>query len=182
MRRHGFQTAVVLVGPGLKFGGALEDLTAHWTTTALDETAQIDFEGEGAGLLSVSRHDVAGMRVAFFSRCRWHVGCVLLEMPARSLLACGLLSSRDVSYIVAGRASATWSRRRSAPISPRTCLPTVSGSSILCAAAAAAESEQSHAYLRPDEREVSRHDIAGIWVAFFSRCQRYRCGQEGLAR
>ena len=24
---------------------------------------------------------------------------------------------------------------------------------------------------------VSRHDIAGIWVAFFSRCQRYRCQQ-----
>ena len=24
---------------------------------------------------------------------------------------------------------------------------------------------------------VSRHDIAGIWVAFFSRCQRYRCRQ-----
>ena len=24
---------------------------------------------------------------------------------------------------------------------------------------------------------VSRHDIAGIWVAFFSRCQRYRCWQ-----
>ena len=23
--------------------------------------------------------------------------------------------------------------------------------------------------------EVSCHDIAGIWVAFFSRCQRYRC-------
>ena len=22
---------------------------------------------------------------------------------------------------------------------------------------------------------VSCHDIAGIWVAFFSRCQRYRC-------
>ena len=22
---------------------------------------------------------------------------------------------------------------------------------------------------------VSGHDIAGIWVAFFSRCQRYRC-------
>ena len=22
---------------------------------------------------------------------------------------------------------------------------------------------------------VSRHDIAGVWVAFFSRCQRYRC-------
>ena len=22
---------------------------------------------------------------------------------------------------------------------------------------------------------VSRHDIARIWVAFFSRCQRYRC-------
>ena len=22
---------------------------------------------------------------------------------------------------------------------------------------------------------VSRHDIAGIWVAFFSRCQRHRC-------
>ena len=22
---------------------------------------------------------------------------------------------------------------------------------------------------------VSRHDIAGIWVALFSRCQRYRC-------
>ena len=27
---------------------------------------------------------------------------------------------------------------------------------------------------------VSRHDIAGIWVAFFSRCQRYRCGQGGI--
>ena len=26
---------------------------------------------------------------------------------------------------------------------------------------------------------VSRHDIAGIWVAFFSRCRRYRCGQGG---
>ena len=24
---------------------------------------------------------------------------------------------------------------------------------------------------------VSGHDIAGIWVAFFSRCQRYCCGQ-----
>ena len=24
---------------------------------------------------------------------------------------------------------------------------------------------------------VSCHDTAGIWVAFFSRCQRYRCGQ-----
>ena len=23
--------------------------------------------------------------------------------------------------------------------------------------------------------DVSRQDIAGIWVAFFSRCQRYRC-------
>ena len=26
-----------------------------------------------------------------------------------------------------------------------------------------------------DDRAVSRHDIADIWVAFFSRCQRYRC-------
>ena len=26
------------------------------------------------------------------------------------------------------------------------------------------------------EENVSCHDIAGIWVAFFSRCQRYRCG------
>ena len=25
---------------------------------------------------------------------------------------------------------------------------------------------------------MSRHDIAAIWVAFFSRCQRYRCGQD----
>ena len=24
---------------------------------------------------------------------------------------------------------------------------------------------------------VSCHDITGIWLAFFSRCQRYRCGQ-----
>ena len=29
---------------------------------------------------------------------------------------------------------------------------------------------------------VSRHDIAGIWVAFFSRCQRYRCGQVVLTQ
>ena len=27
------------------------------------------------------------------------------------------------------------------------------------------------------EEAVSCHNIAGIWVAFFSRCQRYRCGQ-----
>ena len=25
------------------------------------------------------------------------------------------------------------------------------------------------------EPNVRRHDIAGTWVAFFSRCQRYRC-------
>ena len=29
----------------------------------------------------------------------------------------------------------------------------------------------------PLSHVVSRHDIAGIWVAFFRRCQRYRCGQ-----
>ena len=29
----------------------------------------------------------------------------------------------------------------------------------------------------PAETVVSRHDIAGIWVASFSRCQRCRCGQ-----
>ena len=28
---------------------------------------------------------------------------------------------------------------------------------------------------RLDAVDVSRHDIAAIWVAFFSRCQRYRC-------
>ena len=28
---------------------------------------------------------------------------------------------------------------------------------------------------------VSRHDIAGIWVAFFQRCQRYRCGGQDIA-
>ena len=27
------------------------------------------------------------------------------------------------------------------------------------------------------QRNVSRHDIAGIWVAFFHECQQYRCGQ-----
>ena len=26
--------------------------------------------------------------------------------------------------------------------------------------------------------DVSHHDIAGIWVAFFSRCQRYPCRQD----
>ena len=90
-RRHGFQTAVVLVGPGLKFGGALEDLTAHWTTTALDETAHIGFEGEGAGLLSVSRHDVAGIWAAFFSRCQrdrcWQGIRDLVKATQRSNLA-----------------------------------------------------------------------------------------------
>ncbi len=29
-------------------------------------------------------------------------------------------------------------------------------------------------------RRVSRHDIAGIWVAFFSRCQRYSLPTGGL--
>ena len=29
---------------------------------------------------------------------------------------------------------------------------------------------------------VSRHAIAGIWVAFFSRCQRCRCGQGTIIR
>ena len=28
---------------------------------------------------------------------------------------------------------------------------------------------------------VSRHDIAAVWVAFFSRCQRYCCRQAGDA-
>ena len=28
---------------------------------------------------------------------------------------------------------------------------------------------------------VSRHNIAGIWVAFFLRCQRYRCRQVDYA-
>ena len=27
---------------------------------------------------------------------------------------------------------------------------------------------------------VSRHDIAAVWVAFFSRWQRYRCGQGSI--
>ena len=26
-------------------------------------------------------------------------------------------------------------------------------------------------------KSVSSHDIAGVWVAFFSRCPRYRCWQ-----
>ena len=26
--------------------------------------------------------------------------------------------------------------------------------------------------------QVSGHDIAGIWVAFFKECQQYRCGQD----
>ena len=30
-------------------------------------------------------------------------------------------------------------------------------------------------FKRGDVGHVSCHDIAGIWVAFFSRCQRYRC-------
>ena len=29
---------------------------------------------------------------------------------------------------------------------------------------------------------VSRHDIAGIWVAFFQECQQHHCGQEAEAR
>ena len=29
-----------------------------------------------------------------------------------------------------------------------------------------------------DGSRVSRHDIAGIWVAFFQECQQYRCGQD----
>ena len=29
----------------------------------------------------------------------------------------------------------------------------------------------------PHAPNVSHHDTAAIWVAFFSRCQRYRCGQ-----
>ena len=52
---HGFQTAMVLAGPGVDFTGELADLTAHWTTAALTETAQIEFEGEGAELLSQIR-------------------------------------------------------------------------------------------------------------------------------
>ena len=33
----------------------------------------------------------------------------------------------------------------------------------------------AQAGVSPDRLHVSRHDIAAIWVAFFSRCQRYRC-------
>ena len=28
--------------------------------------------------------------------------------------------------------------------------------------------------------EVSGHDIAGIWVAFFQECQQYRCGTDAI--
>jgi len=31
--------------------------------------------------------------------------------------------------------------------------------------------------ITPEDMGVSRHDIAGLWVAF-TRCQRYRCGQD----
>ena len=36
-------------------------------------------------------------------------------------------------------------------------------------------------YIEATLAAVRRHDIAAIWVAFFSRCQRYRCGQEAAA-
>ena len=52
---HGFQTAMVLAGPGVTFAGELGHLSAHWTTAALTETAHIEFEGEGAELLSQIR-------------------------------------------------------------------------------------------------------------------------------
>ena len=35
--------------------------------------------------------------------------------------------------------------------------------------------------LYTDHVEVSRHDIAAIWGAFFSRCQRCRCRQADFA-
>ena len=47
------------------------------------------------------------------------------------------------------------------------------------ASAAVVAGEHELLQVQIDEaRHVSRHDIAGIWVAFFSRCQRYRCWQD----
>eukprot|EP01052_Picozoa_sp_SAG31_P001944 SAG31_NODE_65_length_28565_cov_8.402914_25_plen_541_part_00 len=48
---HGFQYVVVTPGPGVKFGGELDALSAHWTTSDLSKTAEIKFAGEGGHIL-----------------------------------------------------------------------------------------------------------------------------------
>ena len=56
--RHGFQYVLVNPSPGVRFSGELDALTAHWTTANLEETATIEFGGEGAGMLASIR-DIA---------------------------------------------------------------------------------------------------------------------------
>jgi len=45
----------------------------------------------------------------------------------------------------------------------------------VCEGSAAVTDRQKRIVRQLSALLVSDHDIAGIWVAFFSRCQRYRC-------
>ena len=56
--RHGFQYVLVNPSPGVRFSGELDALTAHWTTANVEETATIEFGGDGAEMLASIR-DIA---------------------------------------------------------------------------------------------------------------------------
>ena len=56
---HGFQYVTVVASPGVTFSGALDALSAHWTTADLTDSASISFSGgTGSGTLSSIR-DIA---------------------------------------------------------------------------------------------------------------------------
>ena len=56
--RHGFQYVLVNPSPGVRFSGELDALTAHWTAANVEETATIEFGGDGAEMLASIR-DIA---------------------------------------------------------------------------------------------------------------------------
>ena len=56
--RHGFQYVLVNPSPGVSFSGELDALTAHWTSANVEETATIEFGGDGAEMLASIR-DIA---------------------------------------------------------------------------------------------------------------------------
>ena len=108
----------------------------------------------------MSRHDIAGIWVAFFSRCqRYRCGQGVDYFDAATVRC-----TNGATMAISGAATALAGVGTRVEIFGEQGTLVYDGSSVTVS-------------VRGGEGEpnVSRHDIAGIWVAFFSRCQRYRC-------
>ena len=119
----------------------------------------------------MSRHDIAGN----------HLGCILLKTAAISLLTGERKAFETIRRSGVVVATCFPSGDHAAPQTPQT--PSTAGGKQAKADEGGKEQKEDGKEEKQDGKEekpelppiVSRHDIAGIWVAFFSRWQRYRC-------